>query len=373
VRILLACPYDWGAPGGVQVHVRQLAQGLRRRGHDTRVVAPGTVPASDPWVRIVGRPVRVPYNGTVAPISFSPGAWRRIRSAMRSFDPEVVHVHEPLTPSTSMLAALAASAPVVATFHAYLDRSRLMELAGPALRRISRRIEAGIAVSDAAAEFLRRVIPVSVEIVPNGVDVGRFAHPGVPARGLPAGRKILWVNRLDPQKGFRVMLDAFERLPVELDDVHLVIVGNGRDRDAVRSLPERIRPRVLHLGTVAHDQLPAYHAAADVFVSPAVGQESFGIVLVEAMAAGVPVICTDIPGYREVVRDGVEGLLVPPNDPAALSEAIARVLDDGAMAAALAEGGRARAADYAWDAVLPRLEAVYERVIGRDGSSADAG
>jgi phosphatidyl-myo-inositol alpha-mannosyltransferase len=355
------------------VHVRQLAQGLRRRGHDTRVVAPGTAPASDPWVRIVGRPVRVPYNGTVAPISFSPGAWRRIRSAMRSFDPEVVHVHEPLTPSTSMLSALAATAPVVATFHAYLDRSRLMELAGPALRRISRRIDAGIAVSDAAAEFLRRVIAVPVEIVPNGVDVGRFAHPGAPARGLPAGRKILWVNRLDPQKGFRVMLDAFERLPAELDDVHLVIVGDGRDRDALRSLPERIRPRVLHLGTVAHDLLPAYHAAADVFVAPAVGQESFGIVLVEAMAAGLPVVCTDIPGYREVVRDGVEGLLVPPNDPAALAEATVRVLGDGAMAAALAEGGRARAAGYAWDAVLPRLEAVYERVIGRDGSSADAG
>ena len=373
MRILLACPYDWGSPGGVQVHVRQLAEGLRRRGHDTRVVAPGSAPPPDPWVRVVGRPVRVPYHGTVAPISFSPGAWRRIRSAMRSFGPEVVHVHEPLTPSTSMLAALAASAPVVATFHAYLDRSRLMELAGPALRRVSRRIDAGIAVSEAAAEFLRRVIPVPVEIVPNGVDVGLFAHPGVQARGLPIGRTILWVNRLDPQKGFRVMLDAFERLPAGLDDVHLVVVGDGRDREVLRSLPERIRPRVLRLGTVAHDLLPAYHAAADVYVSPAVGQESFGIVLVEAMAAGVPVVCTDIPGYREVVRDGVDGLLVPPNDPAALADAIARVLNDGTLAAELAEAGRERAAQYAWDAVLPRLEAVYERVSGSDGSAASAG
>ncbi|HEX5903021.1 MAG TPA: glycosyltransferase family 4 protein [Actinomycetota bacterium] len=373
MKVLLACPYDWGAPGGVQVHVRQLAEGLRRRGHDTRVVAPGSGPAPEPWIRIVGRPVRVPYNGTVAPISFSPGAWRRVRSAMRSFGPEIVHVHEPLTPSTSMLAALAASAPVVATFHAYLDRSRLMELAGPALRRVSRRIDAGIAVSDAAAEFLRRVIPVPVEIVPNGVDVGRFAHPGAPAHGLPAGRKVLWVNRLDPQKGFRVMLDAFERLPADLDDVHLVVVGDGRDREALRSLPERIRPRVLHLGTVAHDLLPAYHAVADAFVSPAVGQESFGIVLVEAMAAGVPVVCTDIHGYREVVRDGVEGLLVPPNDPAALADALARVLGDAELASSLAEAGRARAAAYSWDAVLPRLEAVYERVAGPDGSSAEAG
>lgn len=363
MRVLLACPYDWSAPGGVQVHVRQLAEVLRGRGHDTRVVAPGSVPASDPGVRIVGRPVRVPYNGTVAPISFTPGGWRRIRSAMRSFDPEVVHVHEPLTPSTSMLTALAASAPVVATFHAYLDRSRLMELAGPALRRVVRRIDVAIAVSDAAASFLRRVIPGPVEIVPNGVDVGRFAHPGAPARGLPAGRKLLWVNRLDPQKGFRLMLEAFERLPSELDDAHLVVAGDGRDREALRSVPEGIRGRVLHLGTVAHDLLPAYHAAADVFVSPAVGQESFGIVLVEAMASGLPVVCSNIPGYREVVRDGVEGLLVPPNDPSALAEAVARVLTDPALASSLSDAGPARAATYSWDAVVPRLEAVYERVL----------
>ncbi|HJS26446.1 MAG TPA: glycosyltransferase family 4 protein [Actinomycetota bacterium] len=367
MRILLACPYDWGAPGGVQVHVRQLAEGLRGRGHDTRVVAPGSAPASDPWVRVVGRPVRVPYQGTVAPISFSPGAWRRVRSAIRSFDPAIVHVHEPLTPSISMLAVLAANAPVVATFHAYLDRSRLMELAGPALRRVFRRIDAGIAVSDAAAEFLRRVIPVPVEIVPNGVDVGRFAHPGEPARGLPAGRKILWVNRLDPQKGFRVMLDAFERLPSELDDVSLVVAGNGDERDALGTLPERIRPRVLRLGPVAHDLLPGYHAVADLFVSSALGQESFGIVLVEAMSAGLPVVCTDIPGYREVVRDGVEGLLVPPNDPGALADAITRVLGDPSLASAFAEAGRARAAAYSWEAVLPRLEAVYERVRETDG------
>jgi phosphatidylinositol alpha-mannosyltransferase len=124
---------------------------------------------------------------------------------------------------------------------------------------------------------------------------------------------------------------------------------------------------------VAHDLLPAYHAASDVFVSPAVGQESFGIVLVEAMAAGVPVVCTDIPGYREVVRAGVDGLLVPPDDPAALADAIARVLSDGSLAATLAEGGRERAAGYAWEAVLPRLEAVYKGVTGSDGSAASAG
>jgi phosphatidylinositol alpha-mannosyltransferase len=363
VKILLVCPYDWEAPGGVQVHVRQLAAELRERGHRSIVVAPGSRTSSDEGVRIVGRPVRVPYGGTVAPISFSPGSWRRIRSAMRSFDPDVIHVHEPLTPSTSMLAVLAASAPVVATFHAYLERSRLMELAAPVLRQVSRRIDAAIAVSDAAASFVRRVAHVPLEIVPNGVDVRAFAHPGPPIEGLPVGRKILWVNRLDPQKGFEVMVRAFETLASELEDVRLLVAGDGRDRVAVRSLPQSVRSRILRLGSVPHAELPRYHAAADVFASPAVGQESFGIVLVEAMAAGVPVVATDIPGYREVVRDGVDGLLVPPNDATALASAIRRVLSEPDLASALASAGRSRAETFSWDTVVPRLETVYDRVL----------
>jgi phosphatidyl-myo-inositol alpha-mannosyltransferase len=363
VKILLVCPYDWEAPGGVQVHVRQLAAELRIRGHRTTILAPGSRPSEDAGVRIVGRPIRVPYRGTVAPISFSPGAWRRIRSAMRSFDPDLIHAHEPLTPSTSMLAVLAAEAPVVATFHASLDRSRLMELAGPALRQVSGRIDAAIAVSDAAASFVRRVVRVPLEIVPNGVDVRAFSDPGRPVEGLPAGPKILWVNRLDPQKGFEIMLRAFEQIASEVGEVHLLVAGDGRDRVLLRSLPGNLRSRILRLGTVPHEALPRYHAAADVFVSPATGQESFGIVLVEAMAAGVPVVASDIEGYREVVRDGVDGLLVPPNDPTALAAAIRRVLFEPELAAALKAAGRSRAQAFTWQAVAPRIEAVYDRVL----------
>jgi phosphatidyl-myo-inositol alpha-mannosyltransferase len=363
VKILLVCPYDWEAPGGVQVHVRQLAAELRTRGHRTTIFAPGSRPSEDAGVRIVGRPVRVPYRGTVAPISFSPGAWRRIRSAMRSFDPDLIHAHEPLTPSTSMLAVLAAEAPVVATFHASLDRSRLMKLAGPVLRQVSGRIDAAVAVSDAAASFVRRVVRVPLEIVPNGVDVRAFSDPGRPVEGLPAGPKILWVNRLDPQKGFEIMLRAFEQIASEVGEVHLLVAGDGRDRVLLRSLPGDLRSRILRLGTVAHEALPRYHAAADVFVSPATGQESFGIVLVEAMAAGVPVVASDIEGYREVVRDGVDGLLVPPNDPNALAAAVRRVLSEPELAAALKAAGRSRAQAFSWQAVAPRLEAVYDRVL----------
>jgi phosphatidylinositol alpha-mannosyltransferase len=185
VRIALVCPYAWQASGGVQVHVKQLAGRLRDRGHEVTVLTPTIEPPSEPWVRSVGRPVRVPYRGTVAPIA--PLAYRRTRALLAEVCPDVVHVHEPLTPSASMYATLVATVPVVATVHAYLDRSIAMELAAPLLRRVWKRVTVGIAVSEAAASFLRRVVPdAALEIVPNGVDVDAFAG-AEPLEDLPAG------------------------------------------------------------------------------------------------------------------------------------------------------------------------------------------
>lgn len=360
MRVLLACPYAWDAPGGVQVHVRQLAGRLLERGHQVLVLAPSARGAEEPWVRIVGRPLRMPYAGTVAPICFSFGSWRRIRAALERFSPDVIHVHEPMTPSTSMLVVGAAPAPVVATFHAFLRRSRLLEVAAPALGWAWRRLDARVAVSEAAAAFVARAFPGPVEVIPNGLETERFAS-AAPAEDLPAGRRILWVNRLDPQKGFPVALRAFVRLAAEFPDLSLVVAGDGRDREAIAMLSSEEAARVVMLGTVSHDRVPAYHAACEVLVSPALGQESFGIVLVEAMAAGLPVVASDIPGYREVVRDGTEGLLVPPGDPGALADAVRWILADPDLAARFGKAGRERAAAFSWDRVVPRLEAVYER------------
>jgi phosphatidylinositol alpha-mannosyltransferase len=367
VRVLLSCPYAWDAPGGVQVHVRELASRLAARGHETIVLAPAGERVTDDLVRVVGRPVRIPYGGKVAPICFSRASWRRIRRTLEVFEPDVVHAHEPFSPSTSMMSVLATDAPVVATFHAYHDRSRLLEAAAPLLRNVARRIDAAVAVSRAAGRFVTPVFPEGVEIVPNGVDVERFAQPGPPAAGLPDGRILLWVGRLDPQKGFPIMVGAFGRLATEYPDLSLVVAGDGRDRHAADMLTEDDRARVLMLGSVPNVELPTYLAAADVFASPATGHESFGIVLVEALAAGVPVVATDIPGYREVIRDGVDGLLVPPSDAAALASAIRRALVEPDLASALAHAGRARAREFSWDVVVPRIEAIYERVAGRHG------
>ena len=370
MRVLLSCPYAWDAPGGVQVHVRELASRLAARGHETIVLAPAGERVTDDLVRVVGRPVRIPYGGKVAPICFSRASWRRIRRTLEVFEPDVVHAHEPFSPSTSMMSVLATDAPVVATFHAYHDRSRLLEAAAPLLRSVARRIDAAVAVSRAAGRFVAPVFPGGAEIVPNGVDVERFGRPGPPAAGLPDGRILFWVGRLDPQKGFPIMVRAFGRLATEFPDLSLVVAGDGRDRHATDMLTEDARARVLMLGSVPNVELPAYLAAADVFASPATGHESFGIVLVEALAAGVPVVATDIPGYREVIRDGVDGLLVPPSDAAALASAIRRVLVEPDLASALAKAGGARAREFSWDVVVPRIEAIYARVAGRNGGPA---
>jgi phosphatidylinositol alpha-mannosyltransferase len=185
-----------------------------------------------------------------------------------------------------------------------------------------------------------------------------------PRPGLPPGRRVLWVGRLDRQKGFPVAVKAFGELAAEFPDLWFVVVGDGRDRDAIRIVPEEARRRILMVGSVPHRALPAYHAAADVFVTAAVGQESFGLVLVEAMAAGVPVVASDIPGYREVARHGVDALLVPPADPGALAVAIGRILAGPDMAARLVEAGRARAGTFRWTAVAERLEEAYREAIG---------
>lgn len=363
MRVGLACPYDWDAPGGVQSHIRQLAGRLRDHGHRVLVLAPASTRPDESFVRVVGRPVRVPYRGTVAPLSFSPGSASRTRQALRSFRPDVLHAHEPLIPSTSMFAVLASPVPVMGTFHAHSERSLLFDLGAPLVRPVWRRLAVRAAVSEAARRFVARRMGDEVRVIPNGVDVERFAR-AMPSSGLPPGRRLLWVGRLDPQKGFPVAVEAFARLAGSFPDLWLVVAGDGRDRDAVGRLDMAVRERVLMLGRVDHDRLPGYYRAAEAFISPAVGQESFGLVLVEAMAAGCPVVATDIPGYREVVRDGVDGMLVPPRDPGALAQAVARLLEDPDAARMYAGSGRDRAARYSWDHVAGEIEEAYAEAVG---------
>jgi phosphatidylinositol alpha-mannosyltransferase len=362
LRIVLACPYAWDDPGGVQVHVRELAERLIGRKHDVIVLAPVRRHAREPWVRAVGRPLDVPYNASNAPIDPRPWSRARVRTELRGFGPDVIHVHEPLTPSTSMWTTLeAGSTPVVATFHSGASRSWLFDATAPLLRRVAGRLAIRIAVSEAAASFARRRLGGAYEIVPNAVDTARF-EAAAPA-DLGPGTKLVFVGRLDERKGFPTALGAFASLAEERPGIRLIVVGDGPDRAAVATLSASLRECVTLLGAIPNADLPPYLAACDVYLGPAVRGESFGVVLVEAMAAGLPVVASDIAGYTEVVRAGVEGLLVRPRDPAAMAAAVTRVLDEPGLADRLIEAGHARARSFDWAVVVVRIEEIYRRTI----------
>ena len=342
MRIALACPYAWDSPGGVQVHVRQLALRLKGEGHEVMVLAPMRGSPPQPFVVPVGRPVRVPFNGSIAPIAPWPSSAGRVARALGRFRPDVVHAHEPLVP--------------------YADRAYAFSLVAPLLHRVWRRLSARIAVSEAAATFVASRFPGdAIRVIPNGVDTELFAR--AEPRRLPEGRRVLFVNRLEPRKGFAVMVEAFRELAPTHSDLLLVVAGDGPERGAINRLPSQVRQRVVMLGNVPHDRLPSLHAASDVFCAPATGRESFGIVLVEALSSGLPVVASDIPGYREVVRDEVNGLLTPPRDSAAVADAIALLLKDADLSKRLSDAGRQASRRYSWDTVLREIQAVYREVI----------
>ncbi len=355
------CPYAWDDPGGVQVHVNELGAHLLELGHDVMGLAPTRRRPAPEWMHGVGRPVDVPYNGSVAPIDPRPWSMRAVRRRLSAFGPAVVHVHEPLTPSTSMWATLVSEAPVVATFHSGAERSRLYDVAAPALRHVARRISVRVAVSERAAAFARARLGGTYAIVPNGTDTRRFADAN-PAE-LEPGRTLLFVGRLDARKGFPVAVEAFGRLAADRSDLRLLVAGDGPERSAVDALPPAVAGRVRLLGNVPSAELPPFHAACDVYVGTAVGGESFGMVLVEAMAAGLPVVASDIGGYDEVVRNGVDGLLVSPRDATEVAEAVARILDDDALAQRLRAGGLERAASFDWRTVGARLLEIYGEAV----------
>ncbi len=366
MRVALVSPYALDVPGGVQAHVVSLAAALRLAGHAVTVIAPGDGGGH----RGVGGSVGVRFNGSVAPIALTPGAAARVRRELRDLAPDVVHVHEPLVPVVGWAAATSRVAPVVGTFHAWSDQDRLYRLARPAARAVVRRLAARLAVSDAAASHHGGALgldPATFVRVPNGVDVDRFAraepHPdlGPPDPDRPT---CLFVGRLERRKGLEVLVRAFLRLHQQRPQVRLVVVGEGPERARCEALlTGSARQAVRFLGRVDHDVLPRCHASADVYVSPALGGESFGIVLLEAMAAGVAVVASDIPGYRSVLRDRQQGRLVPPGDPAALADVLGAVLDDPAARRAMGRAGRRSADAHDWPVIADRAAAVYDRVV----------
>jgi phosphatidylinositol alpha-mannosyltransferase len=374
LRVGIICPYDWTVAGGVKNHVDNLARELRALGHHADVLAPARRPVAEEHFRSLGGSFPIPYNGSVARIALGPRHAQVVRRALLDGGYDLVHVHEPLSPSVGLIALIQASVPVVGTFHANLDHSLALRLGSPVLRRGYDKLAARIAVSESARRTWQRHFGKPMLIVPNGAPA-EFFDKLEPVPAFTDGRPtVLFVGRLEARKGLLYLVRAFLRLKPAYPALRLVVVGrdhrNLRDR-AMGLVPPRLRPDLLFVGSVPQDDLASYYASADVFCAPSLGGESFGIVLVEAMASGVPVVCSDIGGYRDLVHDGTEGLLVPPRDPVALATAIGMLLDNPARRAAMGEAGRVTATQYAWPVVAREVEAVYREVLeARSGRAA---
>jgi phosphatidylinositol alpha-mannosyltransferase len=354
LKVLLVCPYSWSTPGGVGAHVGHLARALRERGHEVRVLAPSEGEV-EPGVLSVGRSFPIPYNGSVARLAFGPRVAGRIRVALRRSRPDLVHVHEPFAPSVGLLTLLNTRLPVVATFHAAVSRSRAYRVAAPALRPLYRRLAARIAVSEEARRTAEAVFGDGIRIVPNGVEWSRFSS--LPP---PLGSLIFFLGRMERRKGAAVLVEAFTLLAPERPDAELVLAGEGPERKTVEdAVPEGLRERVTFTGRIDPAELAEVFGRAALVCAPSLGGESFGIVLLEAMAAARPVVASSIPGYAAVVRDGVDGILVPPGDAKALAGALRRVLADPDASRAMGEAGRERARRYDWPVVAAEVEAVY--------------
>ncbi|SFD37826.1 glycosyltransferase family 4 protein [Streptomyces aidingensis] len=362
MRIGIVCPYSWDVPGGVQFHVRDLAEHLRRLGHTVSVLAPaddGT--ALPPYVVSAGRAMAVPYNGSVARLSFGPLSAARVRRWVHDGDFDVLHLHEPAAPSLALLTCWVARGPIVATFHTSNPRSRAMVAAYPILQPALEKISARIAVSEYARRTLVEHLGGDAVTIPNGVDVGFFA--GAEPKAEWQGSTIGFIGRIDEsRKGLAVLLRAFPQILERRPETRLLVAGRGDAEEAAGLLPAALRDRVEFLGMISDEDKARLLRSVDIYAAPNLGGESFGIILVEAMSAGAPVLASDLDAFSQVLDGGTAGELFPTGDADALAAAAAELLGDPARRAALRERAARHVLRFDWSTVGSDVLAVYETV-----------
>jgi phosphatidyl-myo-inositol alpha-mannosyltransferase len=380
VRIGIVTQSYYPRFGGVTEHVHNSAVELRRRGHEVTIVtsrfrgAAGCDRAAG--IERVGHNVMVPFNRAFVDLTVGVGLRRDLRRLLRAYDFDVLHVHCPHAPTLPLIAIQEARGVVVGTFHSTTGRSLLQDTFRGYLGRVVGRLDERIAVSRTAEASSRLYFPGDYHVIPNGVDVDRFHPDRLPFERWrdPSRVNLLFVGRLDPRKGLQYLLAAMPRVVEHTRGrARLLIVGDSylRGRFAAQVAPAW-RAHVHFLGHVPAADLPRWYATADIFVSPALGHESFGIVLIEAMAAGRPVVAADIPGYRSVIVPGENAEAFPPGDTASLTRALVALIDDPARRAQLAQRGRARALEFAWPRVTDQIENVYRGVLGRRAKESSA-
>jgi phosphatidylinositol alpha-mannosyltransferase len=368
MKIGLVSPYDFAVPSGVNKHVCHLADNYARLGHDVRIIGPASRHQGldrDNLIVIGENPVGLPGGGSVAHVTFSISLSRQVQQVLARERFDVVHTHEPFMPLLPFQFLRHSQALNIATFHAAQDEGRRWyAYFRPAVAYWWPRLHGKIAVSPAAQRLISRHFPDRYEIIPNGVDYPEFAAPVAPLEQYKDGKlNILFLGRLEKRKGLPYLLEAFSLLKARMPDTRLIIVGrDGGMQGVCESFVRRARLKdVVFAGYARDEDLPRYYHTADVFCAPNTGNESFGLILLEAMAAGTPVVASGIEGFAYVVAHGEEGLLVPPRDSAALAEALLQLLSDPDRCREMSRAGQIKAERFSWEKISQQVLSFYER------------
>ena len=367
MKIALVSPYDYAYPGGVVTHISHLYDQFLKMGHIVKIITPwsdkkASLDSQD--IIALGRPFPVPSGGSIARATLSPALSSPVRAILERERFDIIHLHEPLG-STLPLTILRVSQSVnVGTFHACHREARGYQMMRPFVIRWFNKLDGKIAVSKPAMEFISQHFPGDYTIIPNGIDVEHFSAEVSPIERFCDGKlNILFVGRLEKRKGLRHLLDAYKQVKTELPNSRLIVVGPGARQEYENQVSKANLNDVVFTGYVSNKDLPRYYKTADLFCAPATGEESFGIVLLEAMAAAKPIVASHIDGYASVMSHGVEGLLVPPKDEHALANAIIHLLGDKPLRQEMGSRGRLKVEEYNWQNIARRVVEYYTRLL----------
>jgi phosphatidylinositol alpha-mannosyltransferase len=363
LKIGIVCPYSWDTPGGVQNHIRDLAEFLIASGHEVSVLAPAIDETKLPdYVVNAGKPISIPYNGAVARVLFGPVAFARVRQWISQGDFDLLHLHEPAIPSISLLACWAADGPMVGTFHAAAKRQKIIFAIGPILEPAIEKLSARIAVSEAARLTLTDHLDTDAVIIPNGIYTDRYTDGNSQEKW--SGNTIGFIGRFEePRKGLSLLVDALPVISRFAPDVKVFVAGPGKPEEVIESIDPQLRARFEFLGKISESEKADFMSSVAVYVAPNTGGESFGIILAEALAGGACVIASDIPAFADLLGQGEYGALFESESSTELAKVVIDLLRDENKRKELSARGKERAKLFDWKVVAQQIYSVYEMSI----------
>lgn len=365
IRIGMVCPYGWDTPGGVQTHIRDLAEHLISEGQYVSVLTPVSDDSLDleDYVVNAGKPISIPVNGSVARVIFGPIASSRAKQWIASGDFDLLHLHEPAIPSLSLLACSAAEGPLVGTFHVSTPKKKAIYAIGPILEPIVEKLTARIAVSELARSTLKDHFETDAVVIPNGIDGQKYANAMI-SKDYSGENTIGFIGRFEePRKGLKVLLDSLPIVARFIPDVSYLIAGPGDNKEFLNNINPELRNRVKFLGLLSDKEKESFLKSIQIYVAPNTGGESFGIILTEALSAGTAVVASDIPAFKAVLENGEAGALFKNGDSTELAKGLVELLRDKDRREKLASNGKLSAQKYDWQVVAEQIESVYEMAI----------